>query len=71
MAANIMDIRSDKWVGLILRLQRMGRTQHVNKCKLIRLTVICDEDGNPIIWSEPQCTPMEPGNGTKDWLNQL
>lgn len=71
MAANILDIKSDKWVGLILRLQRLGKTQYLNKCKLIRFTVICDENGNPVIWSEPECTPIEPGNGAKAWLNSL
>lgn len=71
MPANVLDVKSDKWVGLILRLQRMGRTQYVGKCKLIRINVICDEDGNPVTWPEPQCVPMEPGNGAKDWINSL
>lgn len=70
MATNVLDIKSDKWVALILRLQRMGRTQHINKCKVFRLTVITDEDGSPIVWTEPQCTPIE-GNDAKNWLNQL
>ena len=69
MAANVMDIRSDKWIGLILRLQRMGRTQHISKCKLIKISVICDEDGNPVWWPEPECVPIEAG--IKDWLNRL
>ncbi len=70
MAINMLDIKP-AWANLAVRLQRLGKTQYINKCKLIRLTVICDEEGNPVIWSEPECTPIEPGNGAKEWLNLL
>lgn len=71
MAVNALDLKSDKWIAIAVRLQRLARTQYVNKCKLIRITVIADDDGNPVIWSEPECTPIEPGIGAKEWLNQL
>lgn len=71
MAINVLDVKSDKWLQLVVRLQRLAKTQYISKCKLIRITVICDEDGNPMTWPEPQCIPMEPGNGAKDWINSL
>lgn len=71
MAINVLEIKSDKWLGLVVRLQRLGRTQYLNKCKLIRITIIADEEGNPVLWSEPECTPIEPGSGAKEWLNSL
>lgn len=67
---NLLDIKP-AWASLAARLQRLGKTQYVSKCKLIRITIICDEDGNPMIWSEPECTPIEPGAAAKQWLNQL
>ena len=71
MTVNVLDIKSDKWLGVIARLQRLGRTQYVTKCKLIRLSILVDEDGNPMVWTEPECTPIEPGSGAKEWLNRL
>lgn len=72
MAANILDIKSDKWVSLILRLQRIGKTQWVNKYKLIRITVICDQEGNPVGWPEPHCIPIEaPGGDDRKWIHLL
>lgn len=67
---NLQDI-SQKWYQFTLRLQRIGRTQHMNKCKLIKLAVVVDEDGQPLIWGEPKVTPIEPGNGAKDWIFAL
>lgn len=71
MPVNVMDIKSDKWLSIVARLQRLARTQYINKCKMIRITVIADNDGNPMIWSEPECTPIEPGGGAREWLNQF
>lgn len=71
MPVNVLDIKSDRWVGLILRLQRLGNTQYIGKCKIIRLSVVCGEDGQPVVWSEPECTPIEPGHSAKAWLNSL
>lgn len=59
------------WLAIAIRLQRMAKTQHVEKCKLLRMTILIDADGNPIAWPTPECTPLEPGDGLKDLLCQL
>jgi hypothetical protein len=70
MAINQLEIR-DSWLKIAARLQRMGKTQHVNKCKLIRINILVSEDGDPMWWPEPECLPIEPGNGAREWLNRL
>lgn len=59
------------WQALALRLQRMGKTQHVEKCKLLRVSILVDASGNPVSWTMPECTPLEPGNALKDLLCHL
>ena len=71
IAITDQDIKSDKWLALVVRMRRLAKTQYVNKCKLIRLTVITADDGTPLIWTEPECVPIEPGEQARHWLNQL
>ena len=54
-----------------MRLQRMAKTQHIEKCKLLRVNILIDADGNPVTWTAPECVPLEPGNALKDLLCQL
>ena len=70
MAVNPLEIRP-KWLNIAARLQRIAKTQHVNKCKLLKINVIVSDDGDPIFWPEPECFPIEPGNGANEWLNKL
>jgi hypothetical protein len=68
--ANHLDIKSS-WLNIAARLQRIGKTQHINKCKLIRINIMVSEDGDPMWWPEPECLAIEPGNGAKEWLNRM
>ena len=70
MAINRIEI-SDSWLKVAARLQRMGKTYHVDKCKLLRINIVVDQDGAPVFWPEPECVPIEPANGAREWLNRL
>ena len=62
---------SPNWIAVAMRLQRMAKTQHIDKCKLVRVSILIDVEGNPVSWTAPECTPLEPGNALKDLLCQL
>lgn len=63
---------SPQWINILRALHRIAKTRHVECNKLIRLSVLVDGDGNPVIWSEPDCTIVSPrGDQAKAWLNQL
>lgn len=71
MQPTINDIKSPKWINLILLLQQIARTRHLNHHKMLRVTVVVDETGNPILWTEPECSRIDPMNAARDWLNRL
>lgn len=70
MAINTSDIRPE-WLQVAMRLQRLAKTQYINKAKLLNIKIITNGEGSPVFWPEPQCTPIESANGDKDWINQL
>jgi len=47
-----------KWISLIRRLQQMARSQ--NGIAEISLTVLVDQDGNPLTWLTPDLKTYEP-----------
>lgn len=65
------EINGQKWVNLLKRLTQVANTQHVNHCKVIKITIVTDNMGNPVIWSEPECAKIEPMNSGNAWVNSL
>lgn len=63
---------SIKWINILRVLHRIAKTQHVSHSKLIRFSLVVDSGGNPIWWTNPDCTIISPsGDPIQDWLNQL
>jgi len=52
------DIRPE-WLNIARRLQSKARGNQPG-ILLLRIDILVDMDGNPIIWSKPECTLMEP-----------
>ena len=65
------EVNSKKWINLLKRLTQVANTEYVNHCKIIKITIVTDNLGNPVAWSEPQCSKVEPMNGGAAWVNLL
>ena len=52
------DIRSE-WLNVARRLQSKARGGH-GGFLLLKIDILVDLEGNPIIWSKPDCILMEP-----------
>lgn len=64
----ISHIRS-AWLPFLSRLQSVAGKQRGHA--IIRMIVIVDSEGNPVIWSEPKMTKLEPVSRTSDFLEQM
>ena len=72
-------IKSSKWLGLAVHLQRTALSYRSTKaieydrkkCQIIRVTVVADEDGNPIFWTEPECTNVFPVKNALSFFEKL
>lgn len=60
-----------KWYNVIRRIQSIGRSKHVIGCAIVSINVVINESGNPIIWSEPKCTLIEPKRDNAELLDLL
>lgn len=47
------------WFNVIRRLQSLASTRN-RKYAILTIRVLVDEHGNPVTWSEPDCTRLEP-----------
>jgi len=45
------------WDNLLLRLRSAVKDQ---KCSVITLRIVTDEQGQPLLWTEPEITCIEP-----------
>ena len=52
------DIRPE-WLNIARRLQSKARGGQPG-ILLLKIDILVDMDGSPIIWSKPECTLMEP-----------
>lgn len=57
------------WASFVSRIQGEACKQRGHAA--IRITVIVDAEGNPLLWSEPKMTKLEPMARTADALAQL
>ena len=58
MAKDPEDIRPE-WLNIARRLQSKARGRQPGLL-LMRIDILVDLEGNPIIWSKPECILMEP-----------
>ncbi len=69
---NLEQTFSQQWINILRRLHMTAKTKHVSHSKLIRFSLIVDTNGNPVAWTDPECTAISPsGDVLKEWLNQL
>ncbi len=40
-----------QWLSVIRRLQSVGKSKGLS---IIHITILCDEEGNPVGWTEPK-----------------
>jgi hypothetical protein len=66
----IDQLKSMKWLGLAAHLQRSASASG-KKCQIIQVSIITDEEGNPIFWTDPECTGVTPAKNALSWLNSL
>jgi len=48
------------WLNVIRRIQSIGRSRNVVGCAIVSINVVINERGEPLLWSEPKCTLIEP-----------
>jgi len=71
LALHVPDSISPNWIKMVLRLQQIAKTTHVNSHKLMKASMIVDGDGNLMLWFEPDCARINPNEGAKEWINKL
>lgn len=57
------------WLNVIRRLQAESGKQ--SGYALINITVMVDQAGNPVFWTEPQMTRLEPKSRAGEILQRL
>ena len=78
---------SPKWRSILLRMRTAAKSSpkferskasyleysdmSIGHSKLISITVLTNDDGEPILWTAPTCRMVEPNRGVNDWLDQL
>jgi len=67
----MVDANGNKWLSLLKRLTSMAKTEHVNHPKIIKVTLVTDQDGNLVVWSAPVVTMLEPNADARAWVNSL
>lgn len=60
-----------QWFNIIRRFQSVAKSKNVQNVAVIGLNVLIDEDGCPIVWTEPRCTLIEPTKNNRDLLRVL
>ena len=59
------------WFNVIRRIQSVGRSKNVVGCAIVTINVVINENGEPVIWSEPKCTLIEPMRNNTQLLDLL
>lgn len=65
----LQSIKNPKWLSLVRRLQQMACTQQ--GLAAITVTVFVDADSNPIQWTTPKMTCLEPKDSSGELLDFL
>lgn len=52
------DVRKP-WINLARRLQAAASVEN-NGVAILTINVLIDKDNNPLVWTSPECTKIEP-----------
>ncbi|KKM96032.1 hypothetical protein LCGC14_1182150 [marine sediment metagenome] len=69
-AALPLDVQR-QWFNVIRRFQSVAKSKKVQNVAVIQMNVVIDENGTPIVWTEPRCTLIEPAKNNRDLLRIL
>ena len=58
------------WMNFVRRV-RSAAAKHNPGVLILQVTVIVDASGNPVGWSSPRCTPIEPSSKSEEILKLL
>ena len=58
------------WLNFVRRV-RSAAAKHNPGVIILQVTVIVDASGNPVGWSSPRCTPIEPSRNSEEILELL
>lgn len=67
--SQLQSIKNPKWLSLVRRLQQMACTQQ--GLAAITVTVFVDADSNPLVWTTPRMTCIEPKDSAGELLDVL
>ncbi len=65
-----LDIKPE-WLSVIRRLQSLATSKNVTGCAIISMNLVIDEKANPLVWTEPKCTLIEPKRSNRELLRLL
>ena len=57
-----------KWYSVTRRMQSVSRT---NGLAIISISVLVDQEGAPLAWTEPKCTKIEPKRSANELIEML
>lgn len=60
-----------KWFNVIRRFQSVAKSKKIQNVAVIQMNIVIDENGTPIVWTEPRCTLIEPAKNNRDLLRML
>ena len=65
-----LDVQN-QWFNITRRFQSVAKSKNVKNIAVIQMNVVIDENGTPILWTEPRCTLVEPIKNNKQLLDLL
>lgn len=74
MSGNRTNDLRPQWCNFARRLQQIAspKAYHdVTAYNILTVEVLVDQEGNPIFWSKPEVTPLEPARGAAAFLERL
>lgn len=61
-----------EWLSVLSALQARSAESHKQRGHaIVRVIVVVDSDGNPVVWSKPSLTKLEPFSRTGDFLEEI
>ncbi len=68
-AAQMQSIKNPRWLNLVRRLEQLAMSQ--NGHAIVRIAVVVDSSGKPLVWLTPKMDLIEPKDASQDFLDIL
>jgi hypothetical protein len=65
----MQSIKNPRWLNLIRRLEQLAMSQSGHA--ILRLSVVVDSAGKPLVWLTPKMDLIEPKDASQDFLDIL